>query len=1171
MKSRTVPETPRPLLVLGRVTNVADLALRRILHARKRGQPLVVVDYQGHLASLLTERNKGNLHKGPLLWCDLANRRRPSAVFRFKQSPGMKPALRGFLMHCVHGLVVPVSAVTIDLAVEQAYRLAAHGSIGLATLVHSLKRPEALHALRRDRSAAAELDQLLELLDWLLRFPAVWSLSEGNNAVDVGHAIAQGTTVWLEMPQAHFERLEHQVVSWMIDAVLADAVSCAHDHGPDGKEVRQPPIVMHGFPADCPAPFATDSARTKQIALFAFSAAHTLPTAAQNWLQTGADCWIVGEVGEIPANTKTEWLGEAGRIRLRDLQPGQVWVRSGANQQAVTALVRPPEANLSLASAYRRLAAKKLHLTPVKQFSSAFLSQTANAPQNADLYGKLCTQQALYAGWFRVKAHNRQSHGADRITIEQFGVMLDTELAQLAQELLEGRYRCRPLRTTRIPKADGDFRTLKIACVRDRVVQAACLSLIEPIFDARFSPSSFAYRPGRNAHHAVALARAAVRAGKHWVVTADIRKCFDSIDHDILLRLVGDVVGDRDLLQLIRGWLATDVIDFMDIIPSEVGVAQGEAISPLLANIYLDPLDKEFEKSGSTFVRYADDYVVLCNTEAEAQAALSLMGEFLQGVLRMALKPAKTQYCRVSDSAEGGFGFLGFRIGLSDVHMPEDKIARTLQTIRGLIDTLSAPNSTSMERCHTITRMSALTRGFRNYFLIDNAPTIRIQLAEMDATVQALAGQRVALGAGVDAVWELREKFASDTDTPERRSGTSAEVTVLTGAYPVDRPVRLDARFAAKEIDRGTSTPITTPLSDAAMPNAGSPSSDPSPEPDILVMNGRLHVMTSGCYVTVTGDDLLVRKRKKDVFRTAMCDLTMVYLEGKGIALSSDLTMRLCEQGVPVVFTPLIGIPAAIAQPVQSTRSNLRQQQVLRRNDPDVLKIGLNMLAAKVANQASVLKYFARYHKRKNDATYREITRCADEVRSTAATLDEFDPMAVSARASAMGHEGRAAARYWAAFASLVPAELAFPGRHTRHATDPVNSAVNYVYGMLYGEVWRAVIRAGLDPYFGIIHGTERDQGSLVFDVIEEYRAPFGDRVVLGMLGRGFALILDKDGRLRAACRHKLVSAFHKQWHRNVRWRGAMRTPSDILEMQVASLKNAYLGNGEYRAFRFRW
>lgn len=329
--------------------------------------------------------------------------------------------------------------------------------------------------------------------------------------------------------------------------------------------------------------------------------------------------------------------------------------------------------------------------------------------------------------------------------------------------------------------------------------------------------------------------------------------------------------------------------------------------------------------------------------------------------------------------------------------------------------------------------------------------------------------------------------------------------------------------------------------------------------------------MTSGCYVAASGDDAVIRRRKSEIFRVAIAELTMAYLEGKGIALSADLTMRLCEKGVPVVFTPLVGIPAAIAQPIQSARSHLRQQQVLRRNDPDVLKIGLEMLAAKVANQASLLKYFARYRKRKNDAVYRGLTGCADDIRGIAGTLDGLDPAASGARASAMGHEGRAAAKYWSSFAGLVPDALSFPGRHTRHATDPVNSAINYVYGMLYGEIWRAVRRAGLDPYFGIIHGTERDQGSLVFDLIEEYRAPFGDRLVLGMIGRGFALELDKEGRLRAGSRHKLVHAFHKQWRRPVRWRGGMCVASDILEAQVTSLKNAYLGNDEYRPFRFRW
>lgn len=1170
MKKNIPPEKPRPLLILGNTASAAELALRRILHAKERGQPLIVVDYQGNLASLLTERNKGNLHKGPLLWCDLANRRRPIALFRLARTSGMKSALRGFLERLIRHIAAPVSSKTIDAVVDLAYRLTDRGNVGLAALICSLRRPEIAHPFRRDLALSAELDALVEMLDWIMRFPAVWALSEGNNRVDLSQVMKLGGTVWIEMPSSHFERVEHLVVSWMVDAALTDVLLSGSTDNTDKQLSRHSPMLLYGFPPASPLSLPMSAVEVKQIGLFTFSAKHPLPAPARPWLEADADCWITGYIGDLPTTPKMEWLNENERIRLRDLKPGQVWVRSGKDLKAVTVLVRPPVASGVLAMGFRRQAQKLLRLSPVKQFSSALAGNESRAPQNADIYRELCTKGALYAGWFRVKAHNKYSHGHDRVTIEQFGTMLDVELDRLVAELAEGRYRSRPLRTARIPKADGDVRILRIACVRDRVVQAACLHLIEPLFDARFSPMSFAYRPGRGAHHAIAVVRSAIRAGKQWAVTADIRKCFDSIDHEIVLRLVGDVIGDRDLIQLIRNWLVADVIDFMDVIPSELGVPQGEAISPLLANIYLDPLDKEFEKSGTTFVRYADDYVVLCNSEAEAQAALRMMGEFLQGVLHMALKPAKTQYCRVEDGT--GIGFLGFQIGLTDVRIPADKIALTVQKVGELVETIGCSTSASTEKYQATVKMNSLVRGFRNYFLIDNSPGICAQFAEMDAAVDALAGQRFATDRGNDPVWESREKFMRQIDTANRQLQTVAEVTALTGEYPMDRPIYLPAEFARDQIYRTSGKPVTSVAANEVLLDSSTNTADEATDPDVLAIDGRLHVMTSGCFVTVNGDDLVVRRRTKvEIFRMPISDLTMVYLEGKGIALSADLTMRLCDKDIPVVFTPLVGIPAAIAQPVQSTRSNVRQQQVLRRNDPDILMVGLKMLGAKVGNQASVLKYFARYRKRKDQVAYGELTRCADDIRGIADTLDGLDPSATAARAVSMGHEGRAAAKYWSSFASLTPSELSFPGRHARHATDPVNSAINYVYGMLYGEVWRAVIRGGLDPYFGIIHGTERDQGSLVFDLIEEYRAPFGDRVVLGMLGRGFGLELDKEGRIRARCRHKLVQAFYKQWQRTVRWRGKLRTPSEILELQVTSLKNVFLGKDEYRPFRFRW
>jgi CRISPR-associated protein Cas1 len=250
----------------------------------------------------------------------------------------------------------------------------------------------------------------------------------------------------------------------------------------------------------------------------------------------------------------------------------------------------------------------------------------------------------------------------------------------------------------------------------------------------------------------------------------------------------------------------------------------------------------------------------------------------------------------------------------------------------------------------------------------------------------------------------------------------------------------------------------------------------------------------------------------------------------------------------------------------------VRQQQILRKNDPEIVRAGVAMLAAKVGNQASVLKYFARYRKQAAQHTlHDELAKNAADIRSLADLMRELDPTAAALRSTAMGYEGRAAALYWSSLARLTPEELSFTGRRTQHATDPFNQAINYTYGVLYGEVWKAIVQAGLDPYSGIMHGSERDQGSLVFDLIEEFRAPFGDRLVLGMLGRGFRLHIGKDGNLRGSVRRLLVSAFHRMWKRSIRWRGKMVAPSHILEQQAKTLARAFVAEDTYRAFQFRW
>jgi CRISPR-associated protein Cas1 len=302
-----------------------------------------------------------------------------------------------------------------------------------------------------------------------------------------------------------------------------------------------------------------------------------------------------------------------------------------------------------------------------------------------------------------------------------------------------------------------------------------------------------------------------------------------------------------------------------------------------------------------------------------------------------------------------------------------------------------------------------------------------------------------------------------------------------------------------------------------------------------------------------------------------MDKISLIYLQGFGIGVSVEAQVKLAEHDVPVVFAPPFGNPVAVVNPIETTRSSIRRLQAIRREEPDVVKAGIAMIAAKICNQAAVLKYFAKYRKRTSPETAAALAESAERMRSLADAASSLDPGDANVRSSVMGFEGHAAATYWGQVAKLIPDNLAFGGRITLSAQDPVNQCLNYVYGILYGEVWRAVVRAGLDPYFGLIHGSVRDQGSLVFDLIEEFRAPFADRVVVGLMGRGFRPEIGRHGFLRTTSKLRLVRSFTKRWAKPMRYRSQQMAPVGLLSMQARSLVGVFQHEGSYRPYRMPW
>jgi len=274
------------------------------------------------------------------------------------------------------------------------------------------------------------------------------------------------------------------------------------------------------------------------------------------------------------------------------------------------------------------------------------------------LYDKVYALPNLERAWVKVRS-NRGSGGIDRQTIANFERNKEQQLPELHRLLREKQYRPHALRRVYIPKANGEQRPLGIPTIRDRVVQQALLNILEPIFEPLFHEHSYGFRVQRNTHRAIEHVRRALSRGKEWIVDVDIRKYFDTVNHKLLLDAVNEEISDGSVLRLLRMFLESGVMENGVRMATEEGTPQGGVISPLLANIYLNRLDWEMARAGYDVVRYADDFVVLCVSQEEAQQAHERVKSIIEGELHLQLHPEKT---RIVHHKEGTFEFVGFLV-----------------------------------------------------------------------------------------------------------------------------------------------------------------------------------------------------------------------------------------------------------------------------------------------------------------------------------------------------------------------------------------------------------------------------------------------------------------------------------------------------------------------------
>jgi RNA-directed DNA polymerase len=342
------------------------------------------------------------------------------------------------------------------------------------------------------------------------------------------------------------------------------------------------------------------------------------------------------------------------------------------------------------------------------------------------LMEEICEPENMRKALKRVQ-ENKGAPGIDGITVEELPGYLRRNWPKHREELLEGAYKPKPARRKEIPKPDGGTRNLSIPCVLDRLIQQAVMQVLQQRWDPTFSEHSYGFRPGRSQHQAVARAQEYIAAGNRIVVDLDLEKFFDRVNHDILMGRIAKREGDKRVLKLIRAFLNAGVVmEDGVVIPTEEGTPQGGPLSPLLSNLMLDDLDRELERRGHRFVRYADDCNIYVRTERAGQRVMEGIGDFITKKLKLKVNREKSAV-----AAPWKRKFLGF--SFTSEKAPRRRIApKARQRFEARIRELTQRNR-GISMAKRVSELSQYLRGWAGYFGHCQTPSV---LKELDSWIR---------------------------------------------------------------------------------------------------------------------------------------------------------------------------------------------------------------------------------------------------------------------------------------------------------------------------------------------------------------------------------------------------------------------------------------------------
>lgn len=750
----------------------------------------------------------------------------------------------------------------------------------------------------------------------------------------------------------------------------------------------------------------------------------------------------------------------------------------------------------------------------------------------------LCQIPRLYLAWNTVKAKGSVG-GIDGISILEFEKEKRKEIPKLAEELKTGTWKPQPYLEIDVAKTKNpdEIRKLGMTAIRDKIVQHAIKSIIEPRYEKIFLGNSYGYRPVKGATKAIRRVLAEChRLQYKYVLRLDIDNFFDTIDHDILQKRLIATGTETEIVRLIMLSVKMGKVkqNSLEWVETDYGTPQGAVLSPILSNLYLHSFDQFAVSRNVPYIRYADDFLFLTETREHAEEILTKTEAHLKEKLKLSLNQP-SEIIELKD----GFDFLGITIKDKKASITEKKRADLTDRICALDFNIEGfpPKS------------KRIWEGISNYYgkLLPQEDLEYFDSILKNRLITIIRENLQVFGNKTNLQFALGTfGFLSLQYQQKKKQHTTEIIAEFVGEKLKDRQVS-DAKKNKKLIQERKKE-----------------------YRKLEAETSGLLVNKPGMFLGLTSRGVTISQKGKVVAQHHPDNLSQIVITGQGVSMSSNLISYCLNRKIPIDFFDNQGTHLGSIINSKYMQNTLWAKQAgadnLKRNT-----IALGIIEGKIKNQHALLKYFNKYHK----SHYPQLSSRMEMMEKV---TDDFKVWKKKAKPSdedflqkLIGHEAQVAIRYWDYIRELFSDDnVNFEQREHQGAKDLVNSMLNYGYAILYVRIWQAILAAHLSPFDSLIHAHREGKPTLVYDFVEIFRSQVVDRVVISLIQKGQDLEV-RNGLLTDKTRQLLVKSVMERLARYEKYQGEEMKMEQIILRQAKLLEKAFEGTEKFKPYVAKW